>query len=125
MSTIRRLFAILTIAGLALAPLGRPVMAQLPDAQMQMATELSVEQSDSVAAAMDEMPCCPQKPPVPVGCDACVFMAGCTPSFVGPAPAAVFAPLATAAGRIAPLKDDARLRSLRHPPPEHPPRTLV
>src|SRR5882757_9350024 len=55
--TIRRLLAILMIAGIALAPLSQPVMAEMSsDASMQvMADEMSaVEATDEMAS---HMPC--------------------------------------------------------------------
>src|SRR3981189_3315659 len=61
--TIRRLLAILVIAGLALAPVSQPVMAETsPDVSMQaMADNMSAsEMTDEMAG---EMPCCPSKAP--------------------------------------------------------------
>ncbi|HTG03085.1 MAG TPA: hypothetical protein VK635_03360 [Bradyrhizobium sp.] len=123
--TIRRLLAILVIAGLALAPVSRPVMAEMSsDASMQaMADEMSAaETTDEMAG---DMPCCPSKAPAPVGCDKCVFMAACTSlGFVG-MPSAVVLPFLTASGDVASLQNDSWPEGLGHPPPEHPPRTLV
>jgi len=123
--TIRRLLAVLMIAGLALAPLSRPVMAGTPsNASMQpMADEMSP------AAPMDEMaddmPCCPSKAPATDDCDKCVFMAACMSiGFVGKS-ATVFHPFPVASGAIAFQRDDSRPDGLGHPPPEHPPRMLV
>jgi hypothetical protein len=123
--TIRRLFAVLMIAGLALAPVSRPVMAGTsPHASMEvMADEMSA------AAPMDEMasdmPCCPSKAPAPDDCDKCVFMAACMSiGFVGMS-AAVSHPFPVASGAIALQRDDSRSDGLGHPPPEHPPRMLV
>src|SRR5882762_5868886 len=49
--TIRRLLAILVVAGLALAPVSRPVMAPMsPDTSMQIMTD-----EMSAAETMDEM----------------------------------------------------------------------
>ena len=122
---IRRLLAILVIAGLALAPVSRPVMAEMSsDASMQaMADEMSAaETTDEMAG---DMPCCPSKAPAPVGCDKCVFMAACTSlGFVG-MPSAVVLPFLTASGDVASLQNDSWPEGLGHPPPEHPPRTLV
>jgi hypothetical protein len=123
--TIRRLLAILVIAGLALAPVSRPVMAEMSsDASMQaMADEMSAaETTDEMAS---DMPCCPSKAPAPVGCDKCVFMAACTSlGFVGMSSAVVHLFL-TASGDVASLQNDSWPDGLGHPPPEHPPRTLV
>ena len=123
--TIRRLLAILMIAGIALAPLSQPVMAEMSsDASMQvMADEMSaVEATDEMAS---DMPCCPSKAPTPVGCDKCVFMAACTSlGFVGMSSAVAHLFL-TASDDVASLQNDSWPEGLGHPPPEHPPRTLV
>ena len=123
--TIRRLLAILMIAGIALAPLSRPVMAEMSsDASMQvMADEMSPSaMTDEMAS---DMPCCPSKAPTPVGCDKCVFMAACTSlGFVGMSSAVVHLFL-TASDDVASLQNDSWPEGLGHPPPEHPPRTLV
>ncbi len=123
--TIRRLLAILMIAGIALAPLSRPVMAEMSsDASMQvMADEMSPSaMADEMAS---DMPCCPSKAPTPVGCDKCVFMAACTSlGFVGMSSAVAHLFL-TASDDVASLQNDSWPEGLGHPPPEHPPRTLV
>jgi hypothetical protein len=123
--TIRRLLAILMIAGLALAPLSQPVMAEMSsDASMQvMADEMSPSaMADEMAS---DMPCCPSKAPTPVGCDKCVFMAACTSlGFVGMSSAVAHLFL-TASDDVASLQNDSWPEGLGHPPPEHPPRTLV
>jgi len=123
--TIRRLLAILMIAGIALAPLSQPVMAEMSsDASMQvMADEMSPSaMADEMAS---DMPCCPSKAPTPVGCDKCVFMAACTSlGFVGMSSAVAHLFL-TASDDVASLQNDSWPEGLGHPPPEHPPRTLV
>src|SRR6267378_3321276 len=103
---IRRLLAIFMIAGLALAPFSRPVMAGMTaDASTSVAAE-----DMSVSATADEMagdmPCCMTK-----------CLAGVS--------AAVFRPSFAASGQIAPLQNDFWPDGLDRPPPEHPPRTLV
>jgi hypothetical protein len=122
---IRRLLAVLVIAGLALAPLSRPVMAATSsDASMQaMADELSSSATTDEMA--NDMPCCPPKAPAPVGCDKCLFMAGCTSKCFTGILAAVFHPLITASDDIALPKNDPGPDRLGYPPPEHPPRTQV
>jgi hypothetical protein len=122
---IRRLLAVLMIAGLALAPASRPVMAQAsPHASMQaMADEMS--SSDTMDEMANDMPCCPSKAPAPVGCDKCACVAACmSNSFTGMS-AAVFHPFLTASDDIAIRQNDSRPDGLGHPPPEHPPRILV
>ncbi len=122
---IRRLLAIVVTAGLALAPLSRPVMAGMSsDASMQaMAHEMSPSAvTDELA---NEMPCCPSKAPAPVDCDKCVFMMACiSKCFTGMSTTA-FLPFLAASGDVAPLRNDSWPDGLGHPPPEHPPRILV
>ena len=83
----------------------------------------------SAYAATDEMagdmPCCPSKAPAPIDCDKCVFMAACMMSQFLVGPAAIFRPPFAVPGKLAPLQNDFRPDGQRHPPPEHPPRTLV
>jgi hypothetical protein len=122
---IRRLLAIFMIAGLALAPFSRPVMAGMTaDASTSAAAE-----DMSVSATADEMagdmPCCPTKAPAPIDCDKCVFMAACMTKCLAGVSAAVFRPSFAASGQIAPLQNDFWPDGLGRPPPEHPPRTLV
>ena len=123
--TIRRLLAILMIAGLALAPVSRPVMAQMsPDASMQVMTDemSAAETTDEMAG---DMPCCPSKAPAPIGCDKCIYMTACmSKCFTGMSSAVVHLFL-TASNDIASLQNDSWPDGLGHPPPEHPPRTLV
>ena len=120
--TIRRLLAISVIAGLVLAPLARPVMAgTTPDAAMAGEMPMSA-MPDAMAG---DMPCCPSKAPAPIDCDKCVFMAACMSQFMAGAPAATFRPPFAVSGKIAPLQNDFWPDGLGHPPPEHPPRTLV
>jgi hypothetical protein len=136
---IRRLLAILMIAGLALAPVSRPVMAATssPAAQQAMADKMTspelasseMASSEMSADTMDEMasdmPCCPSKAPMPADCDKCVFMAAC--GSVGfPALSAIIShPFPILSDAIALQRNDARPDGLGHPPPEHPPRRLV
>ena len=123
--TIRRLLAILMIAGLALAPLSQPVMAEMSsDASMQvMADEMSPSaMADEMAS---DMPCCPSKAPTPVGCDKCVFMAACMSKCFSGMSSIAFHPWLTASQDVVALRNESWPDSLDHPPPEHPPRTLV
>jgi hypothetical protein len=123
--TIRRLLVIFMIAGLVLAPLSRPVMAGAV-----MDVSMSAMGDDTSAAAMtdemaNDMPCCPAKAPTPIDCDKCVLMAACMTKCFAGLSATAFRPLFAASARITPLQNDFWLDGLRHPPPEHPPRTLV
>jgi hypothetical protein len=123
--TIRRLLAILLIAGLALVPLSRPVMAGITvDAAMPgMADDMSMPaMADEMA---NDMPCCPSKAPAPIDCDKCVFMATCMTKCFAGLTAAVFQPLFAVSAGLARPQNDFWPDGLGHPPPEHPPRTLV
>jgi hypothetical protein len=122
---IRRLLAILTIAGLVLAPVSRPVMAEAsPHASMQaMADEMS--SSDTMDEMANDMPCCPSKAPAPIDCDKCVGMAACMSKYFTGMSATVFHPFLAASNDIALGQNDSRPEGLGHPPPEHPPRILV
>ena len=133
-STIRRLLAVLMIAGLALAPVSRPVMAEAPSlgSGHAMADEMSPSEMPAMAKADEitdemasDMPCCPSKAPMPVDCDKCVFMAACASVFFAGASATVSHPLPIVSETIALLRSDSRPDGLGHPPPEHPPRTPV
>jgi hypothetical protein len=123
--TIRRLLAIVMIAGLVLAPLSLPVMASAtPDASMSaMAGDMSMS---AIAGEMaGDMPCCPAKAPAPVDCDKCVFMTACMSKCFAGMLATVFHPFLTTSDSVAGLKNESWPEGLGQPPPEHPPRTLT
>lgn len=119
------MLSVLMIAGLALAPLSRPVMAEAP-ADVPMAAMAD----DMAATAMTDemagdMPCCPSKAPAPIGCDKCIFMAACTTKCFTGVSGAVFQPMFTLAGSLSPPQNDFLPDGLGHPPPDHPPRTSI
>ena len=121
--TIRRLLAVLMIAGLALAPVSRPVMAAASSDPVQAQTDMTASgMADEMAS---EMPCCPSKAPVPVDCDKCVYIAVCASKCFAGTTASVFHPLLRASDEVLPLPNESLPDGLGHPPPEHPPRTLV
>jgi hypothetical protein len=129
-STIRRLLAVLMIAGLALAPVSRPVMAAASShgSDQAMADEMASSEISPSAMADEmasDMPCCPSKAPMPVDCDKCVFMATCASIYFTAMSAIAFQPPLVASDAIALRRNDSRPDGLGHPPPEHPPRTLV
>jgi hypothetical protein len=122
---IARLLTISLMAGLAVSPLARPVMAGMaPDASMSaMADDMSMSATSDEMAG--DMPCCPSKSPAPVDCDKCLFMAACMGQFLAGPPAATFRPPFAVYGKITPPQNDFRPDGLGHLPPEHPPRILV
>jgi hypothetical protein len=123
--TIRRLLAIVMIAGLILAPLSRPVMAgSASDASMPaMADDMSMSaMADEMAG---DMPCCPSKAPAPVDCDKCVFMTACMSKCFTGMSATVFHPFPPASDSVVSLQNESSPDGLGHPPPEHPPRILT
>jgi hypothetical protein len=132
---LRRLLAVLVIAGFALTPVVRPVMAEAPShaSQHAMAGEMTpseVSTSEmSGPVAMDEMaadmPCCPSKAPMPVDCDKCALMAACGSVGFPALSAAISHPFPVVSDTIALQRNDSRPEGLGHPPPEHPPRSLV
>ena len=119
--TIRRLLAILTVVGLVLAPMSRPVMAATNSDPVPVQTEMTAS-ADEMAS---DMPCCPSKAPVPVDCDKCVYMAACASKCFTGTTASVFNPLLRASDEVLPLSNESLPDGQGHPPPEHPPRTLV
>jgi hypothetical protein len=137
---IRRLLAILMIAGLALAPVSRPVMAapSSHDQQQAMMDGMSPSPPDMTASAdmadmaadaemagMADMPCCPSKAPAPVDCDKCLYMAACASVCFAGINASSFNPVLRASSHVLPVSNEFSPDGLRHPPPEHPPRPLV
>jgi hypothetical protein len=125
--TIRRLLAILVVAGLVLAPLSRPVMAAAA-AHAAMADEAMADDM-STSAMSDEMagdmPCCPSKAPAPIDCDKCLYMAACMSQFLAGPTGAIFRAPFAASSQIARPQNDFWPDGLGHSPPWHPPRTLV
>jgi hypothetical protein len=115
------------IAGLALAPVSRPVMAAASShaSQQAMPDELSAVAMAMTDEMASDMPCCPSKAPMPVDCDKCVFMAACGSICFTGMSASVSHPLPIVSATIALQRNDSRPDGFGHPPPEHPPRTLV
>jgi hypothetical protein len=122
---IRRLLAILMIAGLALAPVSRPVMAEAPSHASMHAMTDEMSPSAMTEEMANDMPCCPSKAPAPIDCDKCVFMTACMSKCFTGMSTCVFHPFLIASDSIALQRNDSRPDGLGHPPPEHPPRTLV
>jgi len=124
-SAIRRLLAVLMIAGLALAPVSRPAMADTSShaSQNAMADEMAPPRTSASDAMASDMPCFPSK--APVGSGKCAFMAACASVFFAGVSATVSHPLPIVSETIALKRNDFWPDGLGHPPPEHPPRTLV
>jgi hypothetical protein len=121
---IRRLLAILLIAGLALAPVSRPAMAEM-SSDMSMEAMPDASASATIDEMANDMPCCPSKAPAPVDCDKCVFMAACgSVGFPAMSPT-ISHPFPILSDTMGLQRNDARPDGLGHPPPEHPPRSLV
>jgi hypothetical protein len=124
--TMRRLLAMLVIAGLIAAPLSQPAMGgTTPDASMSAMVDNSMSATDEGDGVAGEMPCCPAKAPASADCDKCVFMAGCMGQCAAGVSAAQFRPPFAVSSKIVPLRNDAWPDGLGRPPPEDPPRPLV
>jgi hypothetical protein len=131
--TIRRVFAAILGAAVALTPASRLTMAAAPSDAPAMMHDMAMPMPghgpDSVMVMSDddaaEMPCCPHDAPMPADCDKCAFMAACMAQcFSGLAMTAGYPPPFRSAVAVA-QPDEVRLASLGRPPPEHPPRSLV
>src|SRR5579872_724634 len=121
--TMRRLLAIMMIAGLVLAPFARPTMAAV-DSHASISAEADHMPAMSGTMA-DDMPCCPSKAPAPADCDKCVFMAACMSKCFTGITTAFFQPsFGASISRLQPLSDFWP-DGLGHPPPEDPPRHLI
>ena len=103
-----------------MAPVSRPVMAAAGSDPVQAQTDMTASADETAS----EMPCCPSKAPVPVDCDKCVYVACASKCFTGTTASAVH-PLPRAAEEVLPLSNESLPDGQGHPPPEHPPRTLV
>jgi hypothetical protein len=111
---IARLFAMLVIAGLAVAPLATPAAA-MASAHAGMT---------DMASMPSDMPCCPDGNST--SCPDCPLAAMCVSQITPTAPAvadAIPMRLPTKTGHR--LSDDTPSRGLDRPPPDHPPRILV
>ncbi len=118
---MRSLLVILAIVGLALAPVARPAMA-MPVAQVPGASDQPVP-DDAAMAMPEDMPCCPEKAPMPDCVRDCLLMAMCATQLLCNA--------ATGAGLVVPLGlasvffpgNDADPTDLSQGPPPRPPNT--
>jgi hypothetical protein len=117
-SAIGRIFAVVAIAGLLLAPMTRLVMA-MPMGMQAAASEQMA--ADSNAGAMDDMPCCPGKPSLPDCDEDCPFTALCSAVVLLGAPQTSL-PLPLTLVAIVLPGDPSALVSLAHAPPRKPPK---
>src|SRR5579872_5042252 len=110
-----RIFALLALVSLVLAPIARPVMAlAAPAVARQMADA-------SIAPASEKMPCCPSKHTLP-DCDKdCPFMALCAGMVIHAAPPNTFAVALVLAAIVSP-GEASILVSVAHTPPRKPPK---
>lgn len=113
---------LLAAAGLLLAPLAAPVMAQPLSHAASMSDEMSMSDDMSMA---DDMPCCPDQTKSN-RCDSCPFVALCMLSIPLPDPSGAAKlierhPLRTAFT----AHNDLLIDGLGAKPPDHPPRTIV
>lgn len=122
---IRQLVAIFMIAGLVLAPLSRPVMAESPPDGAMAGVSHEVAASATTDEMANDMPCCPSKAPSPVDCEKCILMAACMTTGFTVVPVSTLLRFPAVSSRTVRSRDDSWLQSLAHPPPDHPPRILV
>jgi hypothetical protein len=115
LTTIRRLFVVLALAGLILAPVARAAVTMSAD---DHATMMDMSSGDT----MDRMPCCPEDkaPAAPDCAKACMMMCVVSSSQLIPATAG-FLSVPLSSTRLA-LVSDASLAGLAQAPPPRPPK---
>jgi hypothetical protein len=115
LTTIRRLFVVLALAGLILAPVARASVSMSAD---HHATMMDMSSGDT----MDSMPCCPDdKAPVAPDCaKECAMMCVVSSSQLVPATVG-FLSVPLSSTRLA-LVSDASLAGLVQAPPPRPPK---
>ena len=115
---IGRVFAVLAVAGLVLAPLTRPAMA-MPSEIHATAHEHGAMHAHAGMAMPALMPCCPDKAP---GCGKdCPMMALCSVGALqAPHGLALLVPLAVASILVPPSESDRS--GLSQAPPPRPPK---
>jgi len=124
LSTISRVFVVLAIAGLVLAPLARPAMAMPSQMQGTMSEHSAIDTQMGMAMPAD-MPCCSDEAPASDCAKDCPLMALCMVGVMqsGPLAAALFISLGLA-GVVIPV-NDADLSGLAQAPPPRPPKVQV
>jgi hypothetical protein len=124
---LRPVLAFLVSAGLVLAPLATPAMAQhsMAPSMMQMAHGTDMADVSDMANMAADMPCCPDKQQTGGDCQDCPFVAICLLKVWQAEPAAsVPVRRQLMHERLRPF-DDVIAEGLARPPPDHPPRFLV
>jgi hypothetical protein len=113
LATIRRLFVLLALAGLILAPVARAAVMSADDHAMMM--------DMSSGDTMDSMPCCPEDkaPAAPDCAKACVMMCVVSSSQLVPATVG-FLSVALSSIRLAPVSDKSLAGLVQAPPPRPP-----
>jgi hypothetical protein len=119
---IRALLPVLAIAGLILSPL---TLATAVDGMHMQGDPAHKQTIDHVAAAMDDMPCCPEKTKAPGCATVCPSMALCAGQafYSAPVETDFLLPLMFSS-RIAAI-DDAAPTSLSQGPPPRPPKSWI
>jgi hypothetical protein len=118
-SAIGHLSAVLAIVGLMLGSILRPVMA-MPVGGHASAGDASA-MSDTMAAMPADMPCCPEKTPLPDCGKDCPFMTLCAGILLHSAPlGSLFVPLTLASIVVPGGQSD--LLGIAQAPPKRPPK---
>ena len=110
------MLALAAIVGFLLASMAPPAMAMPMQGAMNERA-----MADLSAGAMDDMPCCPDKPALPDCGKDCPFTALCGAAVLYVAPQTGLLVLATLAAVVLP-GDSSPLVNLAHAPPRKPPK---
>jgi len=101
-------------------------MADLSGDRLPMLDIAGLSIADQPAAsAGHEMPCCPSQAPMAPDCDKCLSMALCLAKYLTGLSSSVAQPMPLVSSSMITLRNEAWPDGLGHPPPEHPPRSLV
>jgi len=116
---LKPLLALLVSAGLVLAPLATPAVAE-----HSMPTMMQMAHGSDMADMAADMPCCPDKQKSG-DCQDCPFVAICLLKvWQAESAASVLTRRQLPHERLRPL-NDVIAEGLARPPPDHPPRSLV
>jgi hypothetical protein len=120
LSAIHRALAVLAIAGLILAPLGRPAVA-MPSEMQGMLSEHGTTDAQTGMAMPADMRCCPDKVPASDCGKDCPLMVLCMASMLQSAPLGIPLYIPLLAGIVIP-GNDTNLGGLAQAPPPRPPK---